>query len=333
MAEQTINQKPQTSTARKTLRGLVYIGAAGAVFGSATPFMPVSVLLTDLPSHFAAYYFIGLFFLTALAAAALPPDFSPRVRKAVWGVLALGFVLNTWTLAPYYLPAPKTKPATSFKILQANVLFLNQDTDALQKLIAAENPDVIALSEVNAAHAAFLKELTAAYPHYLIEPSRDARGLAFLSRLDTRSIKRVFFGDASVPAHVATLDINGGALQIISLHPRTPLHGLALRDADFAAITKEFSAHKNTPLVITGDFNATPWCPALKKLKSGLSLTDARRGYGLNGTWPLWLPAPLRLPIDHVLVSGKISVQDYRIAQSVGSDHLPTVAVLSLRAD
>ncbi|HCS22479.1 MAG TPA: endonuclease/exonuclease/phosphatase family protein [Alphaproteobacteria bacterium] len=333
MAEQAINSKPQGDAWRKPLRGLVYIGAAGAVLGSITPFMPISALLTDLPSHFAAYYFIGLFFLAALAAAALPLDFSPRAHKAVWGALALGFALNTWTLAPYYLPAPKTKPATSFKILQANVLFLNQDTDALQKLIAAENPDVIALSEINAAHAAFLKKLAAAYPHYLIEPSRDARGLAFLSRLPTLAIKRVSFADASVPAHVATLDINEHTVRILSLHPRTPLHGLALRDADFAAITKEFSAHKDTPLVVTGDFNATPWCPALKKLKTGLSLTDARNGYGLNGTWPVWLPAPLRLPIDHVLVSEKISVQGYKLAPATGSDHLPTVAVLSLRTD
>lgn len=326
MAEQAINSKPQGGAWRKTLCGLVYIGAAGAVLGSITPFIPVSVLLTDLPSHFAAYYFIGLIFLAGFAAAA-------RVGKAVWVALALGFALNIWTLAPYYLPAPKTKPAASFKILQANVLFLNQDSDALQKLIAAENPDVIALSEINAAHAAFLKKITTAYPYYLIEPSRDARGLAFLSRLHTLAIKRVSFADASVPAHVATLDINGHTVRILSLHPRTPLHGLALRDADFAAITKEFSARKDTPLVVTGDFNATPWCPALKKLKTGLSLTDARQGYGLSGTWPVWLPAPLRLPIDHVLVSEKISVQDYTLAPAIGSDHLPTVAVLSLRAD
>lgn len=316
------------STHRAFLRWLVYLGTATGFYGSITPYVPFSIMITDIPSHFTLHYIIGTAFLVALSLLV-------RAHKAVLAVQALTILICTVTLLPYLKPAAEAASrGRTIKILQANTLYLNRDTQALERLVIEESPDIIALSEVNSHFAQMLVGLKEKYPHQLVEPKdRDARGLALLSRLEVTEMHTTSFADPVVPAHIAHISVDGQKLILASVHPRTPLHGLALRDADLAAMAERFTAASDgTPLVITGDFNATPFCPALKKLKQQLSLSDAREGRGLQQTWPVWLPAPLRIPIDHVLVSKGISVLEYRLGPAVGSDHLPTIAVLGLPA-
>lgn len=312
---------------RAFLKWLVYLATAAALYGSITPYIPLSALITDIPSHFTLHYIIGTAFLIVLSLLV-------RTHRAVLAAQALVILICTVTLLPYLKAAPSAATnGKTVKILQANTLYLNKDTRALEQLILKENPDIIALSEVNTPFAQMLAGLKEKYPHQLIEPKdRDARGLALLSRIEATEIRTASFADPVVPAHIVHISMDGQDLVLASVHPRTPLHGLALRDADFAAMADRFAdtAASGTPLVITGDFNATPFCPALKNLKQQLSLSDARRGHGLSQTWPVWLPAPLRIPIDHVLVSPEISVLEYRLGPAVGSDHLPTIAVLGL---
>jgi len=312
---------------RAFLKGLVYLATAAGLYGSITPYIPLSTLITDIPSHFTLHYIIGTAFLITLSLIV-------RAHRAILAVQALIILICTMTLLPYLKSAPSVASnGKTVKILQANTLYLNKNTQALERLILEENPDIIALSEVNTIFAQTLVGLKEKYPHQLIEPKdRDARGLALLSRLDVTKIQTISFGDPAVPAHLAHISVDGQDLVLASVHPRTPLHGLALRDADFAAMADRFAstAADGTPLVIAGDFNATPFCPALKNLMRGLALSDARQGHGLQQTWPVWLPAPLRIPIDHVLVSPEISVLEYRLGPNVGSDHLPTIAVLGL---
>ena len=322
MAEQAI--KPRKGVF-SYLRPLVYLGAVAALLGSLAPYAHISVLLTDLPSHFVVYYLLGSFVL-AVCAAVL------KAHKSIWLILVAVVALNISALVPYLPAHQQASSAAGFKILQANVLFLNQNSGALHQLIEAENPDIIVLSEVNPHFAQSLAKLKAAYPYHLIEPHHnDARGLAFLSRIPATAITRVTFGDDTVPAHLAALETEQGPLTLVSIHPRTPLHGLAQRDADFAALAEKFRGRADMPLVITGDFNATPWCPALKGMKRNLALRDARDGFGLHGTWPIWLPPPLRLPIDHTLVSGHVQATSHRLGARIGSDHLPSLITLTLR--
>ena len=42
------------------------------------------------------------------------------------------------------------------------------------------------------------------------------------------------------------------------------------------------------------------------------------------------LPWPLRVPIDHVLVSSELGVASYAVGRDFGSDHLPLFATLRL---
>lgn len=305
---------------------LIWLGAALLCAASLTPYAPVSHLLTDLFSHFVIYYLIA-------AAALMVIAFLIKAHKSCLVILAFVFALNAYTASPY-IPA-RSAPQNAekiFKILQVNTLFLNKDTAALAALIRQENPDIIAASEVNGAFAALFAGLRKDYPYHQIDArDTDARGLAILSRIEMLDIKREFMGDGDIPSHTAIIRWHGRDIHFASIHPRTPLHGLRGRDAVFIALADKYRAARsnNESLIITGDFNATPWCPAQKAMTKALSLSNARAGFGLHSTWPVWLPAPLRIPIDHVLIGGDIHVADYRTGPNIASDHLPTIAVIA----
>lgn len=309
------------------IKPLLTLAAAALITLSLAPYAPVSNLATDLFSHFVVYY-------TLAAIIILLAAFLLKASKTSFVLIGFVLALNTYTLAPYIpAPAQETPAEKTVKVLQVNTLFLNKNTDALAALIRQENPDIIAASEVNGAFADLFASLRADYPYNQIAArDADARGLAFLSRIEAVDIERSFIGDKDIPAQTAKIRIGTQDIHFVSIHPRTPMDGPQKRDMVFTALAEKYSKLRaeNGRLIIAGDFNATPWCPAQKTLTKNLTLSNAREGFGLHTSWPVWLPALLRIPIDHVLVGGDIRVVDYRTGPNVGSDHLPGIAVLAI---
>jgi len=83
------------------------------------------------------------------------------------------------------------------------------------------------------------------------------------------------------------------------------------------------------PLIVCGDFNASPWSIVYRRLCRDLK--DAQCGKTRHATWPSRRPF---LRIDHIFVSSELRilgthVVDDRLAR-LASDHLPLVAELSL---
>jgi endonuclease/exonuclease/phosphatase family metal-dependent hydrolase len=86
---------------------------------------------------------------------------------------------------------------------------------------------------------------------------------------------------------------------------------------------------RDLPLVVCGDFNASPLSPVYRRLRRDLK--DAQCGKTRHATWPSRLPL---LRIDHIFVSPAIVVRDTRVVDDrlarLASDHLPLVAELEL---
>ena len=85
------------------------------------------------------------------------------------------------------------------------------------------------------------------------------------------------------------------------------------------------------PLVVCGDFNATPVSPVYRHLAR--SLRDAQRtSKRFAPTWPAQCPF---LRIDHLFVSSDLPVVSCTVARDAtsrrASDHLPVVADVELR--
>ncbi len=308
-------------------RYLVLIAAYILPVMSVTPYIPLQSRVIDLPSHFALQYAVG-------AVILLLGAFYYRLPQACKVLFVASLAINLVTLAPY-LPYKADAPVAgpSLKILQTNVLFLNDDTAGLKKLIEAEAPDLIVAAEVNDHFAAMFNSLTD-YPAKAVWPEDNtARGLAVLSKLPLQNTGLAYFEYQKIPSVSFQLRLGGKTIQFISVHPHTPLVGLTSRDALFAGITAAIQKQKPDNLVVLGDFNATPYCSALQKLTRDLSLHNAREGKGINGTWPVFFPTPLlHIPIDQFLTSDTLVTSDYRTGPDIGSDHLPSVITLSFKA-
>ena len=81
-----------------------------------------------------------------------------------------------------------------------------------------------------------------------------------------------------------------------------------------------------------GDLNVTMWSTDYEVLERGTGLRNARKGFGILATWSTNLPF-MMIPIDHCLLSSEFKVDSINTAQDIGSDHLPIVVTLRLKAD
>jgi hypothetical protein len=67
--------------------------------------------------------------------------------------------------------------------------------------------------------------------------------------------------------------------------------------------------------ILLGDLNVTPWSPHFRQLLQQTGL-------------PAQVP-PLRIPLDHCLVSPAFQVIERRVGPRLGSDHLPLIVTLA----
>ena len=79
---------------------------------------------------------------------------------------------------------------------------------------------------------------------------------------------------------------------------------------------------------MVGDCNAAGWSTYLRELEATAILANDRK---LRPSWPVWLPALVRLPLDHIWVRGRVALLKAGLGHSIGSDHLPLVAEIGWR--
>lgn len=306
---------------------IVFIAAVLLLALSLTPHLKKPSREIELASHFALQYALAALGLCLVAGF---------TAAGVWTYIFLlaSLLLNLSQFAPFIGGgASELPPGPTLKILQANVLKLNQDTTRLRRLIAAEKPDIIMCAEVTPLFATLFTDLAGAYPYGIVEAEeKSSYGMALLSRLPLEAVESLSLDGPGKRALAAQIVLEGTRLDLVSIHPATPNRDMASRDREFAALAARY-ANSHARLIIGGDFNATPYCAAYKALLRQLPLKNAREGRGIMGTFPVFLPtAFLKLPIDHILAGEGLRVTACRLGPDIGSDHLPTIATVTLQA-
>lgn len=278
----------------------------------------------DLYSHFCVQYLACL----VLAAAVFAMG-----RKWRWTAAAGVFAaVNLALVAPFYLGHSADPGATpGIRVLSLNVRGSNRETERVLRLVEREKPDVLVLMEVTHRWARELEPLRAEYPHGPLSPLEGNFGLAVLSRQEFLACRPVRLGRAELPSVLCRLPVGDQVVTLIATHPLPPVTGryARLRNQqllDAAAL----AAAQLGPVAVVGDLNITPWSPWFRALLREGGLSNARRGHGLRPTWPAGR-LPLRIPIDHCLVSEGLIPGDLRTGPPVGSDHLPLIVDLALR--
>jgi endonuclease/exonuclease/phosphatase (EEP) superfamily protein YafD len=259
-------------------------------------------------------------------------------------VAACLIVPQVWAIAapprtPVEIPAAND---TKLRVMSINVLWSNSRYDAVVKLVERENPDIVALQEVSRDWHTVIERLAPRYPHVAPADWRSMRSdNILLSRHPIRHSAVVVppNQDRYRPfAHVdATIDVGGAPIRVLGVHPPLPAGaiytGIRQVHLDYYA---NLAKTTETPLLIVGDFNITPYSPRFRAMLDAGGLRYVHLGWTWPRSWPSENYGRVQkyvrgFPIDHILTSRHFAVAAARALENVGSDHYPVAAELFLR--
>ncbi|MBT8215688.1 MAG: endonuclease/exonuclease/phosphatase family protein [Acidimicrobiia bacterium] len=285
----------------------------GTMIATAMSLLSRTSWLFDIAANFRfQYLWIG-----GLALAALAWN-----RWWGWfGLVALAAVINLAAVAPYWTSSI-AEPAGEARlhITHLNTLASNRDFDAIIDLIRTSQSDLVFLAEVTPALQDAIAEADLPYAAVTGTPERTRIGILALARDQSATGRLTNLGVSEVPAVLVNTTLGDQPVTILSFHTSSPgeEHRAADRDDQLAAAAALVD-QRDVPMVLVGDFNATPWTPAFRELLDA-GLVDAQRGRGVAGSWPAgW--GPFKIPIDHLLHTPELTTTGFEFGPSAGSDH------------
>lgn len=300
------------------LAALALLVTAASALGRAT-------WLFELFTHFRFQMAAGAALLFACALA--------RRRLIAASFAALILAANGLPLMPYVLgdPVEAAFAGSALKVMAANVSFRNEDFAALVEQVREADPDVLGLMEVDHAWMDGLAALDDRFGWSVRYPEEGPTGLVLFSKLPLRELPASpYVEDGFRAAVLVELDAGGTPLRLALAHVSAPVtpERAKRRNRQLAGIAELLKPEGGTPRILIGDLNITPWSPYYEDFAMHASLGNAARGFGYLPTWPAGIN-PLKIPIDHCLVSDDLHVVSFRTGDAFGSDHLPILVELA----
>ena len=227
---------------------------------------------------------------------------------------------------PAHAQAAPPRATAHLRILQSNILTSNTNSPALLALVATENPDVVVLQEPNERWLRELAPLTNSYPVFAALPRDDNFGAAIYCKTNALSADIFLLSDPEgAPSSLARLVVSGRTITVIGTHTLAPCSGGQWFGRNGFTLELARALRKvEGPLVVTGDFNNTPWSTTFHTFLKVSGLHDSAQGRGPLPTWPASNPL-LRIPLDHCFHSDSVLILDRHSGPDIGSDHLPLI--------
>lgn len=257
------------------------------------------------------------------------------VRK--WWPAGIAFgvgVLTVVSQVGLYVADVAPRTGTDVQVLQANLGLGKADPAELVGLATDHKVDLAATEELTDVEADRLTKagLTRPLPYTYLAPSPGGTGLGIWSRYPLSDVQNhPGFRLGVLSARVA---MPSGPVRFVAVHLTPPYprpsgqwsHEMKKLDD---LLTNLAAAHE--PVVVAGDFNATPDNAQFRAL-TDYDYSDAadKAGSGYLGTYPTdrwWGP---RLMIDHVLGGAGAFPTDLHAVDLPGSDHRGLVATVRL---
>ncbi|MCO6357150.1 endonuclease/exonuclease/phosphatase family protein [Roseivirga pacifica] len=298
-------------------------------------FIAVSVTLICLASYFAKWHWsldllshFRFQYLVILSISTVLLIFLKRKKAILFTPLVLLLLIE---ILPFYFGGKKVvHTENSVKLSSINLLSSNSAFSEVTAFVASTNPDILVLQEYNGKWHTVLSSISSNYPYQLAIPQENNFGIAIFSKLSFSELKMVTMGSAQLPSIVGEFNLNGTKTTLIATHPLPPIGAeyANLRNNQLAAIAA-FVQSNNHETILVGDLNTSSFSPHFKSLLKTTGLVDSRKGHGLQPTWPANI-TPLRVTLDHCLVSSRLLVKSRKIGERIGSDHLPIVVELGV---
>ncbi len=298
------------------------LGCLGCLFAISSMRLSSLWLVFDVFSHLIPHFAIGA--LAFLIGYAVP---RARVLTAIVLVLSGVAAIGAW---PHYVSAqsvalsPLQQGEKALRVVTFNTWGRNGDAMAVAREILRLDPDVVAIQELDKKKLRMLNWLKPVYPYRSDCVKLPYCHIAVLSKapiLDGEA-KSNWAGPAMVRVRLGG-EYSG--VNVIAVHTTRPpwFRWQAKQIVALAELTETISG----PLIVMGDFNASPFSRMTREF---VALTGLNRLTVLP-TWPGHVGLLPQIAIDHVFASNDIRNRGLaRIGRHAGSDHFPVAADLAV---
>jgi endonuclease/exonuclease/phosphatase (EEP) superfamily protein YafD len=313
------------------IRAVAFLIAAASAMAAALSLGGAISARLDIFAQLIPFWLAGAIVALMLQAIARGDNRSALALSGFAIIACLGLMAPELIAKATLKLAPRT--GQTLKVIQFNLWDKIADPNAAADWIIHQSPDVVVLEEAGERGAAVVDKLRALYPYRAGCPDEQDCATVILSKVAARQS-----GDFAWPGlgerHAnawATFGEGAEAFSVVGTHypwpiPAGPLQAHRHRLAGFLGQFDKKS------LIVSGDFNATPWSFALRRQDALFGLE--RRTLAL-ATWPaapitrrkLTLPFPL-LAIDHVYAGTAWRTVSVARGPRLGSDHYPVVVEL-----
>ena len=295
--------------------------AVGAL--CATPMVGLDGYLPELAASWRPHIALALAVCAVMALVV-------RARLLAGLLVALAVALGADAIRTWSDSAQATAGSNlvdgdaAVRIVFSNLSIRNDDNGKLVAWLKVSDPDIVVATEVSPHHVAQMAGAMAEFPFRMLQPREHPFGMAVYSRYPLSGEAVTELAGDTPPARIpiiVTADVETpvGTLHVAGVHlfpPLTPRR-LAWRNEQLV-IAGEVLAEIDAPMLVVGDFNATPWSASFRAFRSENGLS----GFNTRATWPDWLGFA-GIPIDHAFVSPDLRVLGIETGPDIGSDHRP----------
>ena len=224
---------------------------------------------------------------------------------------------------------PDDSNRQTYTLLHLNLYYKNASQGKVVDLIERIDPEIIFFNEMSESWKQRLKGLISSYPYtYYCPEWQQIGGNKIYSRFAMipdseycHPYSAMASTDITIENHIVTLG---------SVHIRWPWPASGPAQVDKL---RPFLNRLGHSALISGDFNSVSWSWLVRRFAQygNLQLID-----GIGPTWlfqllPISWVKLLGLPIDHVMVKGRVKLIEARTLEAVGSDHLPVLVRFSIK--
>lgn len=267
-----------------------------------------------------------------LALLARPIAYRPlRWVLDVVLVVQLVTVLAAWIPARLTALPPPSPNSPKLRLLTLNLSTKNPAEPVLFEALTDPTLDVLLLQEYSIALEQRFKasNIFEHYPHVHVMARPDAFGSAIFSRHPLKDL-RYLRVRASVTME-ATVKIGDQQVVLVNLHFPTPFpEKERLLHQGTEDLWSYLALPPGRPLVIAGDWNATPYNRLLRGTSRYLRNAWDEIGWGPGHTFPTGRRNVPPVRIDHVCYSEGLRALEVRRRQFPGANHLGLEVLFSL---
>lgn len=286
---------------------------AGATIGRAVLFISTAGHLLPPAATFGAVAAVAFLLVRK-------PLFAALVAALVAAALAIVWPRNTLQACRAGTPAHRA--------VFYNVWAGNPRSEATVRFLASTNADILVLAEVRDNIRPALDPLRETYPYRVEVLGARTVGTVLYSRAPIENLIETFKQPGGRGSLVpATVKFADGSVTIAGVHLTRPwpFGRLGSHDRQSGRLADTFAALP-APKLLLGDLNAATWSRTVRAIEARAGARALRSW----GSWPSWLPLPLRLPIDHAIAGPGILCAAKTIGPVTGSDHRPVIVDFAL---